>query len=63
VKCGFIVRKVPNVIREPQADDHIWNWNGDFDRPTTNPDISMKASMPGEKDWNGYLLNGQFVAV
>lgn len=55
---GIIVKKVPNVVRTPQAADHVWNWDGNEERPTVNPQISSKD---GRRPWTGYLINGTFV--
>lgn len=56
---GLIVRKVQNVVRTPQAADHVWNWDGNLERPTVNPDIQQNDGRP----WRGYLIAGKLVAV
>jgi hypothetical protein len=60
---GIIVRKVDDIVRAGQVADHIWNWNGNSDRPTVNPEIFSRDVQDGAKPWRGYLLNGQFIAV
>ena len=56
---GIIVKKVESVVRAAQAAPHVWNWNGDHERPTCNPEISSSEG----KGWKGFLLNGEFVAT
>lgn len=59
--CGIAVKPaVPNG----------WDWNGDMDKPTTQPSIRISASpnqtpMPEYdyvpcKGWHGYLTDGVF---
>ena len=55
---GIIVKKVANVVRDPQAAPHVWNWDGNVDRPTVNPQI---VSKDGRHPWTGFLINGAFV--
>ena len=55
---GMILKRVPDVTKAAQAADHVWNWDGNAQRPTVNPSIESEA---GSTRWHGYLVNGQFV--
>lgn len=60
---GIIVLKTDNVVGEAQHADHVWNWNGDEDKPTLNPRISSDDVPPGKKGWKGWLIDGAFVEI
>jgi len=57
---GIIVRRVENVVQAPQAAAHVWNWDGNTERPTVNPEIH---STDGQREWRGWLIAGAFVTT
>lgn len=60
--CGLVVLTVGKGFK-PDAGVTAWEWNGDEDRPTLHPSLSVGKDEQGNEIWHGHLVDGQWKGV